>query len=457
MSFPKEFLWGAATSAYQIEGAWNEDGKGLSIWDIYCMKDGAVKNGEDGKTACDHYHRYKEDVALMKKLGLKAYRFSVSWPRVMPSGTGDVNQKGIDFYNNLIDELIKNDIEPVITMYHWDLPAKLHYRGGWLNSEIADCFAEYAKVIAENFTDRVKKIITINEPLCVIGLGYSEGIHAPGLKLSARECLKCAHNLLLAHGKAAKTLKKYGAADVKVGIAPNMDNYYPLDAANIADVNAAQSKMFEIERNNPRAWLSRINWWLDPVTKGHYPLEGKDEYEKFLPAGYDREIKDIGETVDFICFNLYFGAPVTTDENGKTVMAKLDAAKTQVDWPITPDAIKWSAKFLHERYNLPLYVSENGMACHDAVSLDGEVHDPNRVDYLNRYLLKLSEAIDEGADVRGYFVWSLTDNFEWALGYDPRFGIVYVDYKTQERIMKDSAKWYSKVIETNGDALNNDK
>ena len=209
MSFPKDFLWGTATAAYQIEGAWNKNGKGLSIWDLFCEKTGAVKNGDNGHTACDHYHRYKEDIALMKKLEIKAYRFSVAWTRILPNGTGEVNNKGIEFYNNLIDELIKNGIEPVMTMYHWDLPAELHYRGGWLNPKIADYFEEYAKVIAENFTDRVKKIITINEPLCIIGLGYAEGIHAPGLKLSQREYLKCAHNLLVAHGKAARALKKY--------------------------------------------------------------------------------------------------------------------------------------------------------------------------------------------------------------------------------------------------------
>ena len=409
MSFPKDFLWGTATAAYQIEGAWNKNGKGLSIWDLFCEKTGAVKNGDNGHTACDHYHRYKEDIALMKKLEIKAYRFSVAWTRILPNGTGEVNNKGIEFYNNLIDELIKNGIEPVMTMYHWDLPAELHYRGGWLNPKIADYFEEYAKVIAENFTDRVKKIITINEPLCIIGLGYAEGIHAPGLKLSQREYLKCAHNLLVAHGKAARALKKYGAKDVQVGIAPNMDNFYP--------------------------------------------LEGKGEYDSLLPKNYEKDIKDIAETVDFICFNLYFGAPITTDKNGTAVMAELDAAKTQVGWTVTPDAIKWTAKLLYERYNVPIYVSENGMACHDTVSLDGKVHDPNRVDYLNRYLLKLGEAIDEGADVRGYFVWSFMDNFEWAEGYDPRFGIVYVDYKTQKRIIKDSGYWYAKVIETGGKSL----
>ena len=362
MGYPKDFLWGASTASYQIEGAWNEDGKGLSVWDIFCEKQGAVKNGENGHIACDHYHRYKDDVALMKKLGLKAYRFSVSWSRIMPNGTGEINKKGIQFYNNLIDELIKNDIEPIMTMYHWDLPAELHYKGGWLNLEIADYFMEYAKVIAENFTDRVKKIITINEPLCIIALGYAEGVHAPGLKLSPREYLKCAHNLLLAHGKAAKTLKKYGAKDVLVGIAPNMDNFYAFNEQNIVDINAARTKMFEIDGEKPYMWMHQVNWWLDPVVKGYYPIEGKVEYDNILPADYEKDIKDIGGTVDFICFNLYFGIPVTTDNNGAAVIAELNAAKTQMGWNVTPDAIKWAAKFLYERYNMPIYVSENGFS-----------------------------------------------------------------------------------------------
>lgn len=455
MSFPKGFLWGAATAAYQIEGAWNEDGKGLSIWDIFCEKDFAIKNGENGRIASDHYHRYNEDVALMKELGIKAYRFSVSWPRIMPNGVGKVNGKGIEFYNNLIDELIKNDIEPVMTMYHWDLPAELHYRGGWLNPEIGDYFAEYAKVIAENFTDRVKKIITINEPLCIIGLGYAEGIHAPGMKLSPREYLKCAHNLLIAHGKAAKALKKYGAEGVEIGIAPNFENFYPKDEDNIKDIDAARTKMFEIEQQHPRVWINQANWWLDPVINGHYPLEGHGEYDDWLPENYEQDIKDIKGTVDFICFNLYYGTPVTEDKDGKSVISEFSSAhpQTMCHWRITPDAIKWTAKFLFDRYNMPIYVSENGMACHDAVSLDGKVHDSNRIDYLNRFLLKLKEAIDEGAAVRGYFVWSFMDNFEWAEGYDPRFGIVYVDYETQKRIIKDSGYWYAKVIETDGKSL----
>ena len=455
MNFQKDFLWGVSTASYQIEGAWNEDGKGLSIWDIFCEKDGAIKNSDNGNIACDHYHRYKEDVLLMKSLGIKAYRFSVSWPRIMPNGTGKINQKGIDFYNNLINELIKNGIEPVMTMYHWDLPAELHYRGGWLNPDISDYFAEYAKVIAENFTDRVKKIITINEPLCIIALGYMEGVHAPGLKLSAKESLKCAHNLLVAHGKAAKMLKKYGADDIEIGIAPNFDNFYPENENRTDDIKAARIKMFEMEHKKPRAWIARANWWLDPVIFGRYPFEHEEFYEEVLPKNYKKDVTNLKGTVDFICFNLYNGEPVTTDKDGKPINAKFKVGHPQnaCHWNITPEAIKWTAKFLYERYNIPLYVSENGMACHDAVSLDGCVHDPNRIDYLNRYLLRLGEAVEEGVDVRGYFVWSFFDNFEWAEGYEPRFGIVYVDYETQKRTIKDSGYWYTKVIDTNGKNL----
>lgn len=448
--FSDDFLWGAATASYQIEGAWNEDGKGKSIWDEYCEKDGAIRNGDSGKIACDHYHRYKEDIAIMKKIGIKAYRFSVSWPRILPDGTGEVNQKGIDFYNDLIDELIKNGIEPVMTIYHWDLPLELHYKGGWLNPEIADWFSEFAKVIAENYTDRVKKIITINEPLCIISCGYG-GIHAPGLVLTGKERVKASHNLLMAHGKAVKTLRKYGSKDIKIGIAPCFGNSYPYDENNPDDIKAARDGMFETRPQDTIQWISRASWWLDPVIKGTYPI--KDERDKdILPCGYEKDMELISQPLDFICFNLYEGVPFTVDEKGERTPVKFASGhpRTSINWKITPDAIKWTAKFLYERYKLPIYVSENGMACHDSVSLDGKVHDSNRIDYIHRYLLKLKEAIDEGADVKGYFVWSLMDNFEWAEGYNERFGIVYVNYQTQERIIKDSGYWYSKVIEQNG-------
>lgn len=454
MAFPKNFLWGAATAAYQIEGAWNEDGKGLSVWDIFCTKDGAINEGHNGETACDHYHRYKEDIAIMSKMGLKAYRFSVSWPRIIPNGIGEINQKGIDFYNKLIDELVKKDIEPVMTMYHWDLPAELHYKGGWLNPEITDWFAEYARVIAENFSDRVKKIITINEPYCIIGNGYVGGEHAPGMKLSPMEYIKASHNLNMAHGKAVKAIRRYGSKDVQIGISPNFLNLYPYDENKQLDVNMTRERMFSVEADNPKQLIAKANWWLEPIIRGKYP-DGVEMYNDIMPENYSEEAREIGGTLDFICFNLYSGNAVTTDENGNQsyVGHKPGYPKNSMKWTIDPDSLKWTAKFLYERYNMPIYVSENGMACHDAVSLDGKVHDPNRIDYINRYLLKLKEAINEGADVRGYFYWSFMDNFEWAYGYDERFGLVYVDYQTQERIIKDSGYWYAGVIESNGEKL----
>lgn len=454
MSFPDKFLWGTATAAYQIEGAKDEGGKGLSIWDMYCKKDGAIYNGENGDIACDHYHRFKEDVALMKKLGMKAYRFSVSWPRIMPKGSGEINYEGIRFYNELIDELIKNDIEPVLTAYHWDLPLELYYKGGWLNRDVADYFGEYMRVIAENFGDRVKKIITINEPACVIGCGYQAGVHAPGLKLSYSEVLTAAHNLLLAHGKAVRAIRKYGADDIKVGISLNFDNFYPEDEENKADIEAARKMFFGLD-SNPQRWVFKSSWWLEPIINGRYPKDINDKYKMFISDECENDFDIISSPIDYICFNLYEGQKVTSQPGGTAIMTPYAPgfAKTTCGWRVTPEAIKWTAKFLYEKYNMPIYVSENGMACHDAVSLDGKVHDPNRIDYLNRYLKKLEEAIDEGADIRGYFVWSFMDNFEWAEGYNERFGIVYVDYENQNRIVKDSGYWYSKVIETNGNIL----
>ena len=375
----------------------------------------------------------------------------------MPKGTGEVNPKGIEFYNKLIDELIANGIEPIITLYHWDLPAELHYKGGWLNPDIADWFEAYVKVAAENFTDRVKKIITVNEPLCVIGHGYADGDHAPGLKLTEREYLSAAHNLLIAHGKAVRALKKYGAEDLRIGIAPNFASYYPKDENNDTDIEAARQKMFGMDPGDPRAWIAKANWWLDPIIKGCYPEEGRGICEPYLPEGFGDEIKQAMGGLDFICFNLYHGTPVTAGSDGKPELVgfKPGYPRSNIGWPVTPDAIKWAAKYLYERYNMPIIISENGMSCHDSVSLDGKVHDPNRIDYYNRYLLKVEEAIDEGTDIIGYFAWSFMDNFEWARGYRERFGLIYVDYETQERIIKDSGYWYSEVIKTNGESLHN--
>ena len=449
MSFPENFLWGTATASYQIEGAWNEGGRGLSIWDIFCRKNGATANGDSGEVACDHYHRFHEDVALMKKLGVKAYRFSVAWPRIMPKGFGEVNAEGIKFYNDLIDELIKCGIEPVMTAYHWDLPVDLHYKGGWLNRDIADYFAEYVKVLVENFGNRVKKIITINEPACVTACGYLWGGHAPGLKMSEYEVVRTAHNLMLAHGKAVDVIRSFDK-DIEVGISLNFNFYYPYDKKNEKDIDAAREKLFEIT-DEAESWFFSGSFWLEPLLRGKYPKE----CVRLLPDGYEEDMKTISAPLDFLCYNLYDGRAVKMGADGKAELAAYPRgfAQTTMGWRVTPEALGWTARYIYDEYKIPIYVSENGMACIDTVSPDGEVHDADRVNYINSYIKTLGEAIDDGADVRGYFVWSFMDNFEWALGYDRRFGIVYVDYETQERIVKDSAKRYAEIISANGTNL----
>lgn len=450
--FKKDFVWGAATASYQVEGAYDEDGKGLSIWDTFSSTEGKVYEGHTGKIACDHYHRYKEDVQIMKELSLKAYRFSVSWPRIIPNGTGEVNLKGIEFYSNLIDELIKNGITPYMTLFHWDLPQVLHERGGWLNPEIPYWFEEYAKVIAKYFGDRVKYFFTINEPQCVVSLGYETGIHAPGLKMSARDTVRAMHNALKAHGLAAKVLRE-NVEGAKIGCAPTGSNFYPYDESNTADVEAARRKMFEIVPEDNWGWSA--SWWNDPVFFGKYPQDGLEKVGKYLPEGWEDDMSIICQPLDFIGYNLYNGTPIKAGENGEPQVVKFAEGypHTDMNWPVTPQALKWLVKFLYERYKLPVYITENGVACTDSISLDSKVHDPNRIDFLNRYLLALKEAIDEGAEVDGYFEWSLMDNYEWACGYSRRFGIVYVDYTTQKRTIKDSGYWYKKVIETNGESL----
>ncbi len=450
MGFTTDFVWGVATASYQIEGAYNEDGKGKSIWDAYCEQDGKIYMNQTGKIACDHYHKYKEDIALMKNLGVKAYRFSIAWSRIIPDGIGEVNEKGIQFYNDLIDELINNDIEPYITLYHWDLPVALHYRGGWLNREIADWFVEYATVVVKAFSDRVKKFITINEPQCIIGLGYGTGTKAPGLKLSKEEMVIASHNLMLAHGKAVKAMREFGAKDIQIGYAPTGSGTYP-HTESYMDINAAKTKLFEVE---PNSWDWSISWYSDPVFLGKYPESGLKYLEDYLPSNWEEDLKEINQPLDFSCINLYNGKEYREVNGNIELVERYDGfPKTAFNWPITPEALGWTLKFMTERYNLPIYVSENGISCADVISLDGEVHDSNRIDFLHRYLLEVKKAINAGTDVRGYFHWSFMDNFEWESGYKERFGLVFVDYRNQERIIKDSGYWYKEVIETNGENL----
>ncbi|MGN0405807.1 MAG: GH1 family beta-glucosidase [Bariatricus sp.] len=452
MGFAKDFVWGAATSAYQIEGAVEGEGKGLHIWDVYTSEPGHVFGDHTGKIACDHYHRYREDVKSMKEMGLKAYRFSIDWSRVLPDGFGRVNEKGIAFYNALIDELLANGIEPYITLFHWELPYEIYKRGGWMNPQIVEWFGQYAKLIAERFSDRVKHYFTINEPQCFVGLGFLTGEHAPGLKMPLRDTFQMAHHVLMAHGRAVQMLRQYGKQPLIVGFAPTCGMCYP-ETEQPEDIEAARQMMFSLQEDDGN-WTWNIPWWSDPVLLGHYPEEGLVRYEQYLPKIKEEDMRLIAEPIDIYGQNIYNGRCIRMGEDGKPEEVKRYEGfpRTAIGWPVTPEALYWGPKFLYERYRKPIYITENGISCHDVVSLDGKVHDPNRIDFLARYLHELKRACGE-IDLRGYFHWSLMDNFEWARGYAERFGLIYVDYRTQERVWKDSAYWYRDVIQSNGEML----
>ena len=450
MEFPENFLWGTAASAYQIEARDTNDGKGDHIWNIYEREPGHIYENQTGDIACDHIHRFKEDVAIMKKMGLKAYRFSMDWSRLLPEGTGRVNETGVKFYSDLIDELLANGVEPFITMYHWELPYELYKKGGWLNRDIAEWFGEYAKLIAERFSDRVKYFFTLNEPQCFVGLGYLRGEHAPGVKAPLRDTFEMAHNALRAHGRAVQMLRAYAKQPIEVGFAPTCGMCYP-ETEKPEDIEAARQMMFSMSLQPSDNWTWNVAWWSDPVLLGHYPEEGLRLYEPYLPKITDADMKLISEPLDIYGQNIYNGRCFRMGPDGKPqeVTRPLGAPKTAVGWPVTPECIYWGLKYLDERYHMPMYLTENGMACHDCISLDGKVHDPNRIDFLARYLKQVKRAASE-IDLRGYFEWTLLDNFEWNKGYAERFGLVYVDFETQKRIWKDSAYWYADVVKENG-------
>ncbi len=452
MGFREDFVWGAATSAYQIEGAFGEDGKGMDIWDVFCREPERVYEGHTGDVACDHYHRYRDDVAMMKEMGLKAYRFSINWARVLPEGTGKVNEQGIAFYSRLIDALLEAGIEPYITLYHWELPYELYKRGGWMNEEIVEWFGQYAALIAERFSDRVTHFFTLNEPQCFVGLGFLTGVHAPGLKAPLRDTFQMAHNAMKAHGRAVQMLRAHAKRPIMIGYAPTSGMTYP--ATNRPeDIEAARKSLFTLPE--PSNWTWNVSWWSDPVILGKYPEEGLELYGPWLPKITDEDMRLISQPIDFYGQNIYNGKCVRMGSDGKPELVSRDAGfpRTANNWPVTPECLYWGPRFLYERYQKPIYITENGVSCHDVVSLDGKVHDPNRIDFLSRYLGALKRAATDGVDIRGYFQWSLMDNFEWNFGYLERFGLVYVDFATQKRIRKDSAYWYRDLIAENAKGL----
>ena len=440
MSFRKDFMWGAATASFQIEGAWNEDGKSPSIWDEFCHRGGKIEDNSTGDIACDHYHRYKEDVKLMAELGLKAYRFSIAWTRILPDGTGKINEKGLEFYSNLVDELLKYNITPYVTLYHWDLPYCLQLKGGWTNPESPLWFEEYTKVIVKCFGERVKNYITFNEPSVFMGCGCSQGAHAPGYQLSTRDLLHMGHNIHLAHGRAVKVIRELTpSAEVGITLAS-----LPAIPVTEKDADAAYESHFSITRE---FFFWSDAYWADPIVLGHYPEKLLQETKDIFPSFTDEDMKLISQKIDFIGINIYQGH-YTGDYTRKP-----GTPHTEIGWDTFDSALEWGVKHFTKRYQIPIYITENGLSCHDWESLDGKVHDPNRIDFLHRYLRGLKTAAESGCDVRGYFQWSFMDNFEWAKGYNPRFGMVFCDYATQKRIPKDSAYWYKEVIEANGENL----
>jgi beta-glucosidase len=449
ITFPDGFIWGAATASYQIEGAAREDGRGPSIWDTFTRTPGKVYAGHTGDVACDHYHRYVEDVAMMADLGLASYRYSIAWPRIQPDGTGPVNARGLDFYDRLTDALLGKGIDPVVTLYHWDLPQTLEDRGGWAARETAEAFAEYARIVHGRLGDRVKTWTTLNEPWCSAYLGYASGLHAPGKKDPAA-AFAAVHHLLLGHGLAARTLRDAGAQSISITLNPSAVS--PVDPDSWADREAARV----IDGLSNRIFL-------DPLLRGRYPADMLEHLARFTDLSYiqDGDLDIIHAPLDVLGINFYQptyvyakpGATGSPDQPGSEGVAYRapDGPVTDMNWLVEPSSLTRLLKRIHDDYpGTALLITENGAAYPEGPSEDGAVHDTRRVEYLDGHLRACHDALAAGVNLRGYFVWSLMDNFEWAEGYAKRFGIVHVDYSTQQRTLKDSAKWYRDVIRRNG-------
>lgn len=438
VKFPDGFRWGTATAAYQIEGACDTDGRGKSIWDIFSHTRGKIVDGSTGDMACDHYNRYKEDIQIMKDLNYNNYRFSISWPRVFPQGFGKVNQKGLDFYDRLVDELNNKGIEPFITLYHWDLPYELEKAGGWYNRKTAEHFAGYTEVVVKRLGDRAKFWATLNEPFVVAAQGYGLGEHAPG-KRNFLKIFNVVHNLLLAHGMAVDRIKGINR-DLKAGIVHACWPCYPL--------KEKYGKTSDIANDYS------LRLFFDPIFKARYPLSLERKIRFFNKGIKASDFDIISKPVDFIGVNVYSRHIVKPSWNPivpfKILPAGNDVKKTDMGWEIYPRSLYDVLNVIKEEYGNPeVYITENGAAFKDKLE-NGKVRDPERIEYLKQYLSELNRAIEDGANVKGYFQWTFMDNFEWAFGLTKRFGAVYVDYETQERIVKDSGRWYSRVCAGNG-------
>jgi beta-glucosidase len=439
-SFPPAFIWGAATASYQIEGAWDDDGKGESIWDRFSHTPGKIRDGDTGDVACDHYHRWREDVALMEDVGLHAYRFSVSWPRLLPQGRGSVNRAGVDFYGRLVDALLEAEIVPFVTLYHWDLPQSLQDQGGWPARHTAEAFVEYADLLSRSLGDRVKHWITLNEPHVSAFVSYLEGRHAPG-HANLDEALAAAHHLLLAHGWTVPVLRR-NCHEAEVGITLNLSPYVPA-SPSAADRAAAWQGDGILNR-----------WFLDPIAARGYPADIVQHYGQAMGFVQPDDLNAIAAPIDFLGVNYYArrlvrSTAIPEDENApRTVF--LNPHPTDMGWEVYPEGLYDILARVHFDYRFPaLYVTENGAAYPDQLDDRGQVEDVLRIQFLKEHFAAAARAIDTGVPLRGYFVWSLLDNFEWAHGYSKRFGLIYVDYPSQRRIPKASAQWYHQVIAAN--------
>lgn len=451
MNFPEGFLWGTATASYQVEGAVNEDGRGPSIWDTFSHAPDRVYRGDTGDIACDQYHRLKGDLDLMAEFGIKAYRFSVAWPRIQPEGSGAVNQKGLDYYRRLVEGLHERGIEPMLTLYHWDLPQPLEDRGGWTSRETSERFAEYTGIVYGSLADSVRFWVTLNEPWVSSWLGYGVGVHAPGHR-SISKALAATHHLLLGHGLAMQEMRSRGnsGGHNQLGITLNLSPVRP-------------SRNREPDREAARGVDGQANrLYLDPILRGSYPEDVLDLYASASDFYFvrDGDLKTVSASIDFLGVNYYMRHMVREDTAGTDdvfssararVVIPHGVEKTAMGWPIEPEGLTELLLRLDREYTkLPIYITENGCALNDYVDPEGCVNDEERIAYLDAHLRAAHEAIAGGVDLRGYFAWSLLDNFEWAEGYSKRFGIVYVDYPTQRRIPKTSARWYAGVIGRNG-------
>ncbi|MDO6654425.1 GH1 family beta-glucosidase [Anaerobacillus sp. 1_MG-2023] len=438
IQFPNDMKWGAATAAYQIEGAVDEGGRGQSIWDTFSHTPGNVKNGDNGDVACDSYHRYEEDIALMKELGIEMYRFSVSWPRIFPNGTGKVNEEGLQYYHRFVDALLDQGIEPMCTLYHWDLPQALQDKGGWASRETTDAFADYAELMFNEFNGKIKHWITINEPWCVSFLSNFIGVHAPGNQ-DLQLATTISHHLLLAHGKAVTRFREL-EMEGNIGYAPNLEWNEPFSNKQ-EDIDAC---------NRGMGWF--IEWFFDPVFKGRYPEFMLNWFEK---KGVSLTLEDgdldvISQPIDFVGINYYTGSVGRYKENEELFdLEKIDIGydKTDIGWNVYGEGFYKVLSKLKDQYgDVPIYITENGACYNDGVE-DGQVKDVRRIEYLKQHLTSLSRSIEAGVNIKGYLTWSLLDNFEWAEGYDKRFGLVHVNFRTLERTKKDSYYWYKQTID----------